>query len=55
MCCGGLCLEMVGLNNWQLGLKERKSVLEGWRVRLRERGALVEYPRRVVFKVKQAQ
>ena len=52
---GVLRFEMVGLNSWQLGLKERKSVLEGWRVCLGERGAFVKYPRRVVFKVKQAQ
>jgi hypothetical protein len=32
-------IEMVGLNSWQLGLKEQKSVLEGWRGTFaRERG-----------------
>jgi hypothetical protein len=39
MCCGVLCIEMVGLNSWQLGLKEQKSVLESWRGTFaRERG-----------------
>jgi hypothetical protein len=39
MCCGVLCIEMVGLSSWQLGLKEQKSVLEGWRGTFaRERG-----------------
>jgi hypothetical protein len=39
MCCGVLLIEMVGLNSWQLGLKEQKSVLEGWRGTFaRERG-----------------